>query len=49
MEALTAVSEAALTVSDMCKAREKEMEKALEIGPTRLLAKQGGESEDYSR
>lgn len=45
MEALTAVSAAALTVYDMCKALEKEME----IGPTRLLSKQGGKSGDYSR
>lgn len=45
MEALTAVSAAALTVYDMCKAYEKEMS----IGPTVLLAKSGGKSGDYSR
>ncbi|CAM3639432.1 cyclic pyranopterin monophosphate synthase MoaC [Cohnella lubricantis] len=44
MEALTAVSAAALTVYDMCKALQKDME----IGPTRLLAKSGGKSGDYS-
>ncbi|MEF3304510.1 cyclic pyranopterin monophosphate synthase MoaC [Paenibacillus sp. GYB003] len=45
MEALTAVSAAALTVYDMCKALEKEMS----IGPTVLLAKTGGKSGDFSR
>ncbi|WJH37254.1 cyclic pyranopterin monophosphate synthase MoaC [Paenibacillus sp. CC-CFT747] len=45
MEALTAVSAAALTVYDMCKALEKEME----IGPTRLLHKTGGKSGDFHR
>lgn len=44
MEALTAASAAALTVYDMCKALQKDME----IGPTRLLAKSGGKSGDYS-
>ncbi|MCZ8512530.1 cyclic pyranopterin monophosphate synthase MoaC [Paenibacillus filicis] len=44
MEALTAVSAAALTVYDMCKAAEKTME----IGPTRLLSKTGGKSGDFS-
>ncbi|SDD90861.1 cyclic pyranopterin phosphate synthase [Paenibacillus sp. UNCCL117] len=43
MEALTAVSAAALTVYDMCKAAEKSMR----IGPTLLLAKTGGKSGDY--
>lgn len=43
MEALTAVSAAALTVYDMCKALQKDME----IGPTRLTAKSGGKSGDY--
>jgi cyclic pyranopterin phosphate synthase len=43
MEALTAVSAAALTVYDMCKALQKDMV----IGPTRLLAKSGGKSGDY--
>lgn len=40
MEALTAVSAAALTVYDMCKALEKEMI----IGPTFLVSKTGGKS-----
>ncbi|RKN82202.1 cyclic pyranopterin monophosphate synthase MoaC [Paenibacillus ginsengarvi] len=44
MEALTAVSAAALTVYDMCKALEKE----IIIGPTVLLAKTGGKSGDYT-
>ncbi|MBP1157489.1 MULTISPECIES: cyclic pyranopterin monophosphate synthase MoaC [unclassified Paenibacillus] len=43
MEALTAVSAAALTVYDMCKAAEKSMQ----IGPTFLLSKTGGKSGDY--
>ncbi|MFC7678358.1 cyclic pyranopterin monophosphate synthase MoaC [Paenibacillus sp. GCM10028914] len=43
MEALTAVSAAALTVYDMCKAMQKDME----IGPTKLLKKTGGKSGDY--
>ncbi|MDF2815074.1 MAG: moaC [Paenibacillus sp.] len=43
MEALTAVSAAALTVYDMCKAIEKEMT----IGPTLLLSKTGGKNGDY--
>lgn len=43
MEALTAVSAAALTVYDMCKAMQKDME----IGPTKLLRKTGGKSGDY--
>jgi len=45
MEALTAVSAAALTVYDMCKALGKEMT----IGPTMLLSKTGGKSGDYIR
>ncbi|PZE20829.1 cyclic pyranopterin monophosphate synthase MoaC [Paenibacillus xerothermodurans] len=45
MEALTAVSAAALTVYDMCKAAEKTME----IGPTQLLRKSGGKSGDFHR
>lgn len=45
MEALTAVSAAALTVYDMCKAMQKDME----IGPTRLLRKTGGKNGDYAR
>ena len=43
MEALTAVSVAALTVYDMCKAVQKDMV----IGPVRLLAKSGGKSGDF--
>jgi cyclic pyranopterin phosphate synthase len=45
MEALTAVSAAALTVYDMCKAVEKEMI----IGPTLLLTKTGGKNGDFHR
>lgn len=45
MEALTAVSAAALTVYDMCKALQKDMV----IGPTQLMAKSGGKSGDYRR
>ncbi|CAJ1001693.1 MULTISPECIES: cyclic pyranopterin monophosphate synthase MoaC [Brevibacillus] len=45
MEALTAVSAAALTVYDMCKA----MDKGMVIGPTCLMSKTGGKSGDYHR
>ena len=45
MEALTAVSVAALTIYDMCKA----IDKSLVIGPTYLLQKSGGKSGDYIR
>ena len=45
MEALTAVSAAALTVYDMCKALQKDMV----LGPTQLMAKTGGQSGDYRR
>ncbi|RNB55843.1 cyclic pyranopterin monophosphate synthase MoaC [Brevibacillus gelatini] len=45
MEALTAVSAAALTVYDMCKA----MDKAMIIGPTCLVSKTGGKSGDFRR
>jgi cyclic pyranopterin phosphate synthase len=45
MEALTAVSAAALTVYDMCKAAEKTMR----IGPTLLVGKTGGKSGDFHR
>jgi cyclic pyranopterin phosphate synthase len=45
MEALTAVSVAALTVYDMCKAVDKEMV----IGDIRLEEKSGGRSGDYKR
>ena len=43
MEALTAVSVAALTIYDMCKAVQKDMR----IDNIRLLAKSGGKSGDY--
>ncbi|TCZ76394.1 cyclic pyranopterin monophosphate synthase MoaC [Paenibacillus albiflavus] len=45
MEALTAVSAAALTVYDMCKAIEKE----IIIGPTMLIHKSGGKSGDFHK
>jgi cyclic pyranopterin phosphate synthase len=45
MEALTAVSAAALTVYDMCKAIDKEMV----IGSIRLIEKTGGKSGHYQR
>ncbi|MEA3534769.1 cyclic pyranopterin monophosphate synthase MoaC [Rhizobium sp. CC-YZS058] len=45
MEALTAVSVACLTIYDMAKAADREME----IGGIRLLAKSGGRSGDYRR
>ena len=44
MEALTAVSVAALTVYDMCKA----VERTIRIGDIRLVAKSGGSSGDYT-
>jgi cyclic pyranopterin phosphate synthase len=40
MEALTAVSVAALTIYDMCKA----VDRGMTLGPTRLLEKSGGKS-----
>lgn len=43
MEALTAVSAAALTVYDMCKAMQKDME----IGEIHLCRKSGGRSGEY--
>jgi len=43
MEALMAVSHAALTVYDMLKA----IDRAMQIGPTRLLEKSGGASGDF--
>lgn len=43
MEALMAVSVAALTLYDMCKA----VDKGMTIGPTRLLQKSGGQSGDW--
>ncbi len=45
MEALTAVSVAALTVYDMLKAVDRDMT----IAATRLVAKRGGRSGDYTR
>lgn len=45
MEALTAVSVAALTVYDMCKAVDKDMT----IEYVRLTAKSGGKSGNYER
>ncbi|TJY42718.1 cyclic pyranopterin monophosphate synthase MoaC [Cohnella pontilimi] len=44
MEALTAVSAAALTVYDMCKAIQKDMI----IGTIRLLSKTGGNNGDFT-
>lgn len=43
MEALTAASIALLTIYDMAKA----LDKAMVIGPVRLLAKSGGKSGDW--
>lgn len=45
MEALTAVSVAALTIYDMCKA----VDKSMTIGEIRLLKKTGGKSGTYVR
>lgn len=45
MEALTAVSVAALALYDMCKA----LERGITIGPIRLLKKSGGRSGDWTR
>lgn len=45
MEALTAVSAAALTIYDMCKA----LDKGMVIGATYLEEKTGGKSGDYHR
>jgi len=45
MEALTAVSVAALTIYDMLKG----VDRGMEIGPTRLVAKSGGRTGDFSR
>ncbi len=45
MEALTAVSIAALTIYDMCKA----LDKAIIISDVRLESKSGGKSGDYRR
>ena len=45
MEALTAVSVAALTVYDMCKA----VDRGMVLGPTMLLEKSGGKSGHFKR
>jgi len=45
MEALTAVSVAALTIYDMLKS----VEKGIEIGPIRLIEKRGGKSGHWKR
>jgi cyclic pyranopterin phosphate synthase len=45
MEAMTAVSVAALTLYDMCKA----VDKGITIGPVRLLEKSGGKSGHWVR
>src|SRR6476646_1935607 len=45
MEALTAVSIAALTIYDMCKA----LDKSITISDVRLESKSGGKSGDYKR
>jgi len=45
MEALTAVSVAALTVYDMCKS----LDRSLSLGPFLLEEKSGGKSGDYRR
>lgn len=45
MEALTAVSVAALTLYDMCKAVDKDMV----IGPTQLLHKSGGRTGEWRK
>ena len=45
MEALTAASVACLTIYDMAKA----IDKAMVIGPVRLLEKRGGKSGDWRR
>ncbi len=45
MEALTAVSMAALTIYDMCKA----VDRAMVLGPTFLIEKSGGKSAHFRR
>lgn len=45
MEALTAVTCGLLTIYDMCKSRDR----AMEIGPVRLLRKSGGRSGRWER
>jgi len=44
MEALTAVSVAALTIYDMCKA----VDRGMQIGSIRLVSKRGGQSGDIA-
>ena len=45
MEALTAVSVAALTIYDMCKA----VDRGMSISDIKLLKKTGGKSGDWTR
>jgi cyclic pyranopterin phosphate synthase len=45
MEALTAVTVAGLTIYDMCKS----VDRAMELGPTRLLSKAGGRTGIWHR
>ena len=45
MEAMTAVSVAALTIYDMCKA----VDRAMSIGPIQLIEKKGGKSGHFLR
>ncbi len=45
MEALTAVSVAALTIYDMCKA----VDRSMVVSNIRLISKSGGRSDDYRR
>lgn len=45
MEAMTAVSVAALTIYDMCKA----VDRSMTLGEIRLLEKRGGKSGEWSR
>ncbi len=45
MEALTAVSVAALTIYDMCKA----VDRGMSLGPTQLVEKSGGQSGHFVR
>ena len=45
MEALTAVSVAALTIYDMCKA----VDRSMVVSDIRLVSKSGGSSDDYRR
>ena len=44
MEAMTAVSVAALTIYDMCKA----VDRGMQIGAIRLTHKSGGKSGDFN-